>query len=54
MQRVKKEFIIENHKKIFSFFKNAFSLTYTFFKTHGNIDMIKVRDVEESIAKSYE
>lgn len=53
IQRVKKEFIIENHKKIFAFFKNAFAITYTFFKTHGNIDMSNVREVEESIAQSY-
>lgn len=49
IQRVKKEFIIENHKKIFRFFKNAFSITNTYYKTHGNIDMSRVRDVEESI-----
>jgi len=54
IQRVKKEFIIENHKKIFSFFKNAFSISYSFYKTHGNVDMNRVRDVEESIAKCYE
>jgi hypothetical protein len=34
IQRVKKEFIIENHKKIFQFFKNAFGITYTYYKTH--------------------
>jgi hypothetical protein len=42
IQRVKKEFIVENHLKIFEFFKDAFSISYTYQKTHGHIDMPQV------------
>lgn len=47
IQRVKKEFIVENHLKIFDFFKDAFSITYTYQKAHGHVDMTNVIQVDE-------
>ena len=52
--RIKKEFIIENHSKLFEFFKSAFSIPYIYSKSHGAVDMSNVSDVEDSIAQSYE
>jgi hypothetical protein len=54
IQRVKKEFIVENHLKIFEFFKDAFSITYTYQRVHNHIDMPNVVQVDESIAHSYQ
>lgn len=54
IQRIKKEFVIENHKKIFEFFKNSFGLPLAYSKSHGGVDMKNVQDVELAIAKSYE
>lgn len=54
IQRIKKEFVVENHKKIFEFFKNAFTLTYSYNKSNSGTDMNLVRDVEDAIASSYE
>lgn len=52
IQRIKKEFVGENHKRLFAFFKTAFGLTLAFHKQAGS-DMAAVRDVEQAIADSY-
>ena len=54
IQRIKKEFVVENHLKIYDFFKSAFALTYTFNKNNGGVDMPQVREVDQAIASSYE
>lgn len=56
VMRVKKEFLVENHKRIFQFFSHAFTLPLTYSKHSPtpNQDMPEVREVEASIAHSYE
>ncbi|TNV87638.1 hypothetical protein FGO68_gene2900 [Halteria grandinella] len=55
VMRVKKEFIIENHKRIFQFFSHAFTLALTYSKhSPTSTDMPEVKQVETCIAQSYE
>lgn len=56
VMRVKKEFIVENHKRIFQFFSHAFTLPLTYSKHAAapGTDMPDVTQVEISIAQSYE
>jgi hypothetical protein len=39
IQRMKKEFCWENYKKIFTFFRSAFGLTYQYYSNNDKIDM---------------
>lgn len=52
IQRIKKEFVGENHKRLFAFFKSAFGLTLAFHRQAGR-DMAAVREVEQAVADSY-
>jgi hypothetical protein len=53
IQRIKKEFVVENHKKLFDFFKDAFSLALAYNKSHAEVDLVRVQAVEQAIADSY-
>jgi hypothetical protein len=46
VMKVKKEFIVENHKRIFDFFNHSFSLTLSYSKSSGGNDMLQVKVVE--------
>ena len=54
IKRIKKEFVVQNHLNIFEFFKSAFSLTHLYYKHNAEVDMNRVKEVEEAISKSYE
>lgn len=54
IQRVKKEFIIDNYKNIYGFFKSAFGLPLTFNKNNNGKDLPQITEVEDAIAQSYE
>jgi hypothetical protein len=55
VMRVKKEFILENHKKIFQFFSHAFTLPLVYSKHSANSeDMPQVQRVEQAVAQCYE
>ena len=53
IQRMKKEFCTENFKKIYLFFRSAFTLPLHYFK-HNHIDLPQVREVEDSIAQAFQ
>lgn len=51
---MKKDFCQENYKKIFTFFRNVFNLTYQYYKNNDNIDMNNFEAVENAIAQAFE
>jgi len=51
---MKKEFCVENHKKIFRFFKQALSLTEKYFKKNAEMDMMHIDQVESNIIESFQ